>query len=93
MEKLVSRVAVRRSGESRAESLADPARLDGLDESDPKSVSRWMKTMGRGMGDEMGEDLGKDFEEDVDKAIDDGFAENADEGGSGPEGGGSEDIG
>ncbi|OGD14023.1 MAG: FmdB family transcriptional regulator [Candidatus Aminicenantes bacterium RBG_16_63_14] len=65
MAKLVSRVAVRRSEESRLESLADPASLAGLDESDPKSVARWMKKMGR----EMGEEAGEDFDEEVDKAM------------------------
>ncbi len=65
MTKLVSRVAVRRSEESRLESLADPSSLSGLDESDPKSVARWMKRMGQ----EMGEESGEDFDEEVDKAM------------------------
>jgi putative FmdB family regulatory protein len=67
MAKLVSRVAVRRSEESRLESLADPSSLAGLDESDPKSVARWMKKMGR----EMGEEAGEDFDEEVDRAMED----------------------
>jgi hypothetical protein len=66
LAKLVSRVAVRRSEESRLESLADPAALAGLDEKDPKSVARWMKKMGR----EMGEETGEDFNEEVDRAMD-----------------------
>jgi putative FmdB family regulatory protein len=65
MTKLVSRVAVRRSEESRLESLADPSSLTGLDENDPKSVARWMKKMGR----EMGEEAGEDFDQEVDKAM------------------------
>lgn len=65
LTKLVSRVAVLRSEESRLESLADPAALSGLDEDDPKSVARWMKRMGREMGDEVGED----FDEEVDRAL------------------------
>jgi len=65
LTKLVSRVAVRRSEESRMESLADPSSLSGLDENDPKSVARWMKKMGR----EMGEEAGEDFDEEVDKAM------------------------
>jgi putative FmdB family regulatory protein len=65
LTKLVSRVAVRRSEGSRLESLADPSSLAGLDESDPKSVARWMKKMGREMGDEAGED----FDGEVDKAM------------------------
>jgi len=93
MEKLVSRVSVRRSGESRIESLADPSKLAGFDENDPKSMARWMKTMGREMGDEMGEDLGEDFDQDLDKAMDGGFDEGADDGGGGPGGGGQEDNG
>ena len=66
LAKLVSRVAVRRSEESRLESLADPSSLAGLDEKDPKSVARWMKKMGR----EMGEETGEDFNEEVDRAMD-----------------------
>jgi putative FmdB family regulatory protein len=65
MEKLVSRVAVKRSEESRLENLADPSSLTGLDENDPKSVARWMKRMGR----EMGEEAGEGFDEEVDKAM------------------------
>ena len=58
MKKLVSRVAIFRSEESRLEGLADPSKLAGLDENDPKSVARWMKKMGK----EMGEDMGEGFE-------------------------------
>ncbi|HEX5543974.1 MAG TPA: FmdB family zinc ribbon protein [Nitrospira sp.] len=53
LERLLSRFAVPMSEESRLESLADPANLDGLDESDPRSVARLMKKM----GEEMGEDV------------------------------------
>jgi hypothetical protein len=60
---LVSRVAVLRSEESRLESLADPSRLAGLDENDPRSLARWM----RKMSGEMGEDLGAEFNEVVDR--------------------------
>ena len=67
MTKLVSRIAVRRSEESRLESLADPSSLAGLDENDPKSVARWMKKVGREMGDEAGEDL----DQEIDQAMED----------------------
>ena len=67
LTKLVSRVAVRRSEESRLEGLADPSSLGGLDENDPKSMARWMKKMGR----EMGEEAGPDFDEEVDRAVED----------------------
>ncbi|MGQ9490296.1 MAG: FmdB family zinc ribbon protein [Anaerolineae bacterium] len=59
LTRLVSRVAVLRSEESRLEDLADPSALDGLDENDPKSLARFM----RKMADETGEDLGPEFEE------------------------------
>ena len=63
IKRLVSKVAVVRSEESRMESLADPSNFSGLDENDPKSIGRWM----RKMGSEMGEDLGSDFDEMVDR--------------------------
>jgi putative FmdB family regulatory protein len=76
MEKLVSRVAMLRSEESRLDGLADPSQLGGLDENDPKSVARWMKKMGR----EMGEDLGEDFEQEVDQAAEEaGRGESGDD--------------
>jgi putative FmdB family regulatory protein len=84
MKKLVSRVALLRSEESRLESLADPSSLSGLDESDPKSVARWMKKMGK----EMGEEAGEGFDEEVEKAIEESEREAAGgEGGGGPAGG------
>jgi putative FmdB family regulatory protein len=73
LTKLVSRVAVRRSEESRLESLADPSSLSGLDENDPKSVARWMKKMGR----EMGEEAGEDFDQEVDKAMEEAERDKA----------------
>jgi putative FmdB family regulatory protein len=82
LTKLVSRVAVRRSEESRLESLADPSNLTGLDENDPKSVARWMKRMGK----EMGEEAGEDFDEEVDKAMDE--AEKDKDAGAGDDPGG-----
>ncbi len=53
MNRLLSRFSAPKSEEARLESLADPATLDGLDESNPKSVARFMKKMGR----ELGEDV------------------------------------
>jgi putative FmdB family regulatory protein len=79
MAKLVSRIAIKKSEESRLESLADPSSLTGLDENDPKSVSRWMKKMGQ----EMGEEAGENFNEEVDKAMEE--AELEKEGGEGGE--------
>jgi putative FmdB family regulatory protein len=59
IKRLVSKVAVVRSEESRLDSLADPSNFSGLDENDPKSIGRWM----RKMGSELGEDMGSDFDE------------------------------
>lgn len=63
LRRLVSRIAVLSSEESRLESLADPDSLADVDENDPRSVARWM----RRMGDETGEDLGDEFREVVDR--------------------------
>ena len=60
VERIPSRVRVRMSEETRMERLADPSRLSGLDENDPKSMAKWMKNMGREMGDDLGEDLDVD---------------------------------
>ena len=59
MVRLVSRVAVLKSEESRLEDLTDPSSMGDLDENDPKSMARWM----RKMGSEMGEDVGPEFDE------------------------------
>jgi len=63
LTRLISRVAVLRSEESRLESLADPSSLAGLDENDPRSMARWMRKMSQ----EMGEDMGPEFDEMVDR--------------------------
>jgi putative FmdB family regulatory protein len=63
LTRLVSRVAVVRSEDSRLDDLADPSALDGLDENDPKSLARWMRNMSQ----EMGEDLGDEFDEVIDR--------------------------
>jgi hypothetical protein len=53
---------VKKSEESRLESLADPSALAGL-EDDPKSLGRMM----RKMGSEMGEELPPEFDDVVDR--------------------------
>jgi putative FmdB family regulatory protein len=92
LDRLVSRVAIGRSEESRMDSLADPSALAGPDENDPKSMARWMKKMGR----EMGEEAGEDFEENVDQVLSEaeggpGGDEEGGEDGGGP-GSGEYDI-
>jgi putative FmdB family regulatory protein len=63
LTRLMSKVRVIRSEESRLDDLADPANLGDLDENDPRSIARWM----RKMSDEAGEDIGPEFEEVVDR--------------------------
>lgn len=63
-ERLLSRFAMPKSDAKRQERLADPSAMAGIDESDPKSVARWMRKMGKEMGDEMG---GEDFDAMVDE--------------------------
>jgi putative FmdB family regulatory protein len=75
-DRLMSRFATPRSEESRLDSLADASSLGDLDESDPRSVARWMRKMGKEMGDEFG---GEDIDEMMDEI--EGGAEENDEGG------------
>lgn len=98
LSRLISRVAVLRSEESRLDNLADPSSLDGLDENDPKSLARFM----RKMASETGEDLGPEFSEVVDRleagedpeSIEQSMPELAAEGGGmGMGGTGSDDFG
>jgi putative FmdB family regulatory protein len=56
VQKLISRVRVVRSEESRLESLMDPSMMGGLDEKDPKSLAKWMKRMGKEMGEEVSDE-------------------------------------
>lgn len=63
MTRVLSRVRVIRSEESRLESLADPSKWGDLDEKDPKSMARWMKKMGKELGEDMGEDVDQMVEE------------------------------
>lgn len=63
LKRLISRVRVLRSDDSRLDSLADPSGWGDIDENDPRSMARAM----RRMGDEMGEDLPQEFDEVVDR--------------------------
>ena len=58
MSRILSRVRVIRSEESRLESLADPSKWGDLDEKDPKSMAKFMKRMGKEMGEDLGEEMG-----------------------------------
>ena len=63
LSRLITRVGVLTSEDARMERLADPSRLGGLDEDDPRAVGRFMREMSQ----EMGEDLGPEFSEVVDR--------------------------
>jgi putative FmdB family regulatory protein len=80
MVRVLSRVRVVRSEESRMEGLADPSKWGGLDENDPKSMARWMKKMGH----ELGEDVG-DVDEMVDEAMEEEAGSKTGEGAEGSE--------
>jgi putative FmdB family regulatory protein len=63
VRRAVSRVAVLKSEESRADALADPSMFAGLDETDPRSIARWAKKLGKELGEEAGEDWDSMVEE------------------------------
>jgi putative FmdB family regulatory protein len=86
-ERIPSRVRVRLSEETRMERMTDPSRFAGLDENDPKSMAKFMKSMSQ----EMGEDMGEDF--DVDAMMDEAMSERdaGGTGGPGPDSGGSDE--
>jgi putative FmdB family regulatory protein len=66
MSRVLSKVRVIHSEESRMESLADPSKWGDLDERDPKSMAKWVKKMGK----ELGEDTG-----DMDGSLEEAFEE------------------
>ncbi|OEU49031.1 MAG: hypothetical protein BA861_04915, partial [Desulfobacterales bacterium S3730MH5] len=78
--KLISRVNVRLSEETKLEKLADPSMMAGFDENDPKSMAKWMKKMGGLAGD----DLGEDFDQMVDEAMEEAASGGPDSVGDGP---------
>ncbi len=63
VRRILSRVSVLKGEEKRMESLLDPSKLSGLDESDPRSVEKLMRRMGRELGDELGEGFEQEMEE------------------------------
>jgi hypothetical protein len=77
VRRAVSRFATLKSEDERIESLADPATLAGLDESDPRSIARWAKRLGK----ELGDDAGEDWDEMVDQMLDEELGEDDEEGG------------
>jgi putative FmdB family regulatory protein len=75
VRRAISRVAVVKSEDSRFESLADPSKLAGLDENDPRSIARWAKNLGK----ELGEEAGDDWDELVDQMMEEELDGEGDE--------------
>lgn len=59
LKRLISRVALAKSEDSRIDALDPDQMLSGIDEDDPRSLGRAMRRMSQ----EMGEDLGDEFDE------------------------------
>lgn len=88
VRRAVSRVAVLKSEEARAEALADPSMFAGLDENDPRSIARWAKRLGK----ELGEDAGEDWDQLVEEMLEEEMSKEGEEGeGTGDQGGGKPD--
>ncbi len=96
LKRLISRVAVVRSEDSRLDDLGDPSMLDGLDEDDPRSIARWMRKMSA----ETGEPMPPEFDEVIDRLeagqspeeIEESMPDLADGFGSDDVGGGFDDL-
>jgi putative FmdB family regulatory protein len=97
LHRLVSRVAVMKSEESRLESMADPSMMAGLENEDPRALAGFM----RRMSSEMGEPLDAEMTEMIDRlesgespdAIEQSMPGLADAGGMGDGGMGAFDGG
>jgi putative FmdB family regulatory protein len=88
LSRLVSRVAVLKSEESRLEDLSDPSSFGDIDENDPRSMARWA----RKMGSELGEDMGDDFKEMVEQMEAGELPDDPEAAGGGFDGGGFGDF-
>ncbi len=75
MTRVLSKVRVIRSEESRLESLADPSKWGDLDEKDPRSMAKMMKRLGK----EFGEELGEEADRLVDEALEEEFSSKSKE--------------
>jgi len=59
VQRLINRVALGKSEESRMDAMDPEKMMAGLDEDDPRSMGRFMRQMSQ----EMGEDMGDEFNE------------------------------
>jgi|SRR6185295_3895774 len=64
VERILSRFASPKSEAARLEALANPSSLAGLDENDPQSMARFMKTMGEEIGEDLSDDVSAAMESD-----------------------------
>ncbi len=84
VKKIISRVRVRLSLDTRIDRLADPSVLGAVDENDPKGLMRLMERMGA----EFGSELGDEFDEIMDTAkeeMEEEMAQGPEEGKISPE--------
>lgn len=75
LTRVLSRVRVRLSEETRMERLADPHRWGGLadvDENDPASMARMMRQMGPHLKEAMGEDYPGEMDQMIEEAMESG---------------------
>jgi putative FmdB family regulatory protein len=82
LEKVLSRVRVRLSEETRMERLADPHRWSGLadvDENDPAGMARVMRQMGPHLKEAMGEDYPGELDQIIEETMESGKMGGADE--------------
>lgn len=79
VRRAISRVSIVKSEEARYETLADPSKLAGLDENDPRSIARWAKKLGKELGDEAGDDWDELVDQMMEEELD-GESEETDQG-------------
>jgi putative FmdB family regulatory protein len=94
LTRVLSRVRVRLSEETRMERLADPHRWGGLadvDENDPASMARMMRQMGPHLQEAMGEDYPGEMDQMIEEAMEGGEMGMGPESGPGGDMGGDED--
>jgi putative FmdB family regulatory protein len=75
LERVLSRVRVRLSEETRMERLADPSRWGGLadvNENDPASMARMMRQMGPHLKEALGEDYPGEMDQIIEEAMESG---------------------
>ncbi len=63
LHRIIGRIRIAKSEDSRLEDLSDPSSWGDFDENDPKSMAKMM----RKMGNELGEDMPVEFDEVVDR--------------------------